>query len=82
MQIISQIKGKNIIAVMNKNDLETVVDKMWITKELGCDIVEISAATGEGKEALYDLLNDKFFSRQNFLITTSFILQMQGTKMN
>ena len=62
LQIISQIKGKNIIAVMNKNDLETVVDKMWITKELGCDIVEISAATGEGKEALYDLLNDKFFS--------------------
>ncbi len=62
LQIISQIKGKNIIAVMNKNDLETVVDKMWIIRELGCDIVEISAATGEGKEALYDLLNDKFFS--------------------
>lgn len=62
LQIISQIKGKNIIAVMNKNDLETVVDKMWITRELGCDIVEISAATGAGKETLYDLLNDKFFS--------------------
>lgn len=47
---------------MNKNDLQTVVDKMWITCELGCDIVELSASTGDGKEKLYDLLNDKFFS--------------------
>ena len=61
-QIISEIKGKNVIAVMNKNDLQTVVDKMLITCELGCDIVELSASTGDGKEKLYDLLNDKFFS--------------------
>ena len=47
---------------MNKNDLQTVVDRMWITCELGCDIVELSASTGDGKEKLYDLLNDKFFS--------------------
>lgn len=47
---------------MNKNDLQTVVDKMWITCELGCDIVELSASTGDGKEKLYNLLNDKFFS--------------------
>ena len=60
--IISEIKGKNVIAVMNKNDLQTVVDKMLITCELGCDIVELSASTGDGKEKLYDLLNDKFFS--------------------
>ena len=61
-QIISEIKGKNVIAIMNKNDLQTVVDKMWITCELGCDIVELSASTGDGKEKLYNLLNDKFFS--------------------
>lgn len=61
-QIISEIKGKNVIAIMNKNDLQTVVDRMWITCELGCDIVELSASTGDGKEKLYDLLNDKFFS--------------------
>ena len=47
---------------MNKNYLQTVVDRILITCELGCDIVELSASTGDGKEKLYDLLNDKFFS--------------------
>jgi tRNA modification GTPase len=34
--------------------------QLWI--KCGCDIVELSASTGDGKEKLYDLLNDKFFS--------------------
>ncbi len=61
-QIISEIKGKNVITIINKNDLEMVVDKSLIECELDGDIVEISASEGTGMDELYDLLNDKFFS--------------------
>lgn len=61
-QIISEIKGKNVITIINKNDLELVVDKSLIECELDGDIVEISASEGNGMDKLYDLLNDKFFS--------------------
>lgn len=60
-QIISRIKGKNVITIINKSDLDVIVNKMLISDELPGDIVEISAKTGNGKEELYQLLNDKFF---------------------
>lgn len=63
-QIISHIKGRNVITVINKSDLDVVVDKLWISEELPGDIIEISAKYGNGKEELYNILNDKFFSGQ------------------
>lgn len=63
-QIISHIKGRNVITVINKSDLDVVVDKLWISEELPGDIIEISAKYGDGKEELYNILNDKFFSGQ------------------
>jgi tRNA modification GTPase len=60
--IISRIKDKNVITIINKSDLETIVDKMSISCKMDCDFVEISAATGNGRDILYNLLNDKFFS--------------------
>lgn len=63
-QIISHIKGRNVITVINKSDLDIVVDKLWISEELPGDIIEISAKYGDGKEELYNILNDKFFSGQ------------------
>lgn len=63
-QIISHIKGKNVITVINKSDLDVVVDKLLISEELPGDIIEISAKYGDGKEELYNILNDKFFSGQ------------------
>ena len=63
-QIISHIKGRNVITVINKSDLDVVVDKLLISEELSGDIIEISAKYGDGKEELYNILNDKFFSGQ------------------
>lgn len=63
-QIISHIKGKNVITVINKSDLDVVVDKLLISEELPGDIIEISAKYGDGEEELYNILNDKFFSGQ------------------
>ncbi len=61
-KIISEIKGKNVITIINKNDLEVVVDKSLIKSELDADIVEISASKGCGMDELYEKLNKKFFS--------------------
>ena len=63
-QIISHSKGRNVITVINKSDLDVVVDKLLISEELPGDIIEISAKYGDGKEELYNILNDKFFSGQ------------------
>lgn len=63
-QIISHIKGRNVITVINKSDLDVIVDKLLISEELPGDIIEISAKYGDGKEELYNILNDKFFSGQ------------------
>lgn len=63
-QIISHINGRNVITVINKSDLDVVVDKLLISEELPGDIIEISAKYGDGKEELYNILNDKFFSGQ------------------
>lgn len=63
-QIISHIKGRNVITVINKSDLDVVVDKLLISEELPGDIIDISAKYGDGKEELYNILNDKFFSGQ------------------
>ena len=63
-QIISHIKDRNVITVINKSDLDVVVDKLLISEELPGDIIEISAKYGDGKEELYNILNDKFFSGQ------------------
>lgn len=60
-QIISRISGKNVVIILNKSDLEAKVDKVLINSYISGDIVEISAATGEGKNELYKLLNNMFF---------------------
>lgn len=61
MQIIARISEKNVVIILNKSDLETKVDKMLINRYISGDIVEISATTGEGKNELYQLLNQMFF---------------------
>ncbi|MGN0395548.1 MAG: tRNA uridine-5-carboxymethylaminomethyl(34) synthesis GTPase MnmE [Coprococcus sp.] len=59
--IISRISGKNVITILNKSDLETKVDKLLINSYICSDIVELSAMTGEGRDELYNLLNEMFF---------------------
>ena len=60
-QIIGLLEGKKAIIVMNKIDIEQVVDKMWITSKINAPFVEISAKTGEGMEKLYGIIKDMFF---------------------
>lgn len=60
-QIIGLLEGKKAIIVMNKIDIEQVVDKMWITSKINASVVEISAKTGEGMEELYGIIKDMFF---------------------
>lgn len=60
-QIIGLLEGKKAIIVMNKIDIEQVVDKMWITSKINALVVEISAKTGEGMEKLYGIIKDMFF---------------------
>lgn len=60
-QIIGLLEGKKAIIVMNKIDIEQVVDKIWITSKINAPVVEISAKTGEGMEKLYGIIKDMFF---------------------
>lgn len=60
-EIIGLLEGKKAIIVMNKIDIEQVVDKMWITSKINAPVVEISAKTGEGMEKLYGIIKDMFF---------------------
>lgn len=60
-QIIGLLEGKKAIIVMNKIDIEQVVDKMLITSKINAPVVEISAKTGEGMEKLYGIIKDMFF---------------------
>lgn len=61
-KIIDSIKGKTVITLINKNDLEKNVDTMWITSRLDTDLVYISAKNHTGKKELSDLIKSKFLS--------------------
>ena len=61
-KIIDSIKGKTVITLINKNDLEKNVDTLWITSRLDTDLVYISAKNHTGKKELSDLIKSKFLS--------------------
>ena len=61
-KIIESIKGKTVITLINKNDLENNVDTMWITSRLDTDLVYISAKNHTGKKELSDLIKSKFLN--------------------
>lgn len=60
-QIINKIKGKKVIVLFNKSDLEGVVDKLWINEHLDKNTVDISAKQNQGFQDLYEMLNQMFF---------------------
>ena len=63
-EIIELIREKNVIVIINKTDLDVVVDKMWIKSEINEYIVDISAKEVDGFEKLYEMLKDMFFDGQ------------------
>ncbi len=67
-EIIKKIKenDKNVITLINKTDLESVMDKEELKNLISFkkdnQILEISAKEGTGKEELSNLIRDMFFS--------------------
>lgn len=62
--IMNKIKGKKTITIINKNDMNIIVDKLLITKEIDTEIIELSAKEGTGKSRLHNLLKDMFFNNE------------------
>ncbi len=62
--IMDKIKDKKSITIINKNDLNIIVDKMLINNTINTKILEISAKEGTGKETLHQILKDMFFANE------------------
>ncbi len=60
-QIMSLLKDEKVITILNKIDMEQVVDKECITCEIQTPVVEISAKTGDGLQDLCECLKNLFF---------------------
>lgn len=61
-QIISLIKNKKVLALLNKSDLQPVITKEDISKKLDCRMLSISAKYETGLEELEETLKDMFFT--------------------
>ena len=61
---MDKIKDKKSITLINKNDMDIIVDKMLITSKINTEILEISAKQGYGKTELHDLLKKMFFQNE------------------
>ncbi len=61
MEIISLLENQKVITIINKTDMQQVVDKEWITSQIHAPIVELSAKTGDGMQELYECLKNLFF---------------------
>ncbi len=62
--IMDKIKDKKSITIINKNDLNIVVDKVLINNTINTKILEISAKKGTGKDILHETLKDMFFANE------------------
>ncbi len=76
-EIMDKIANKKVICVINKSDLEMVVEKDTIEQKLKTDIIEISAKEDLGLDNLYEIIKNKFFagslssSKDDLVITNS-----------
>ena len=60
-QLIEKLIGKKTIAIINKSDKESLIDKDFISENFN-SIVEISAKSGDGIEKLKDKLEEIFYT--------------------
>ena len=61
-EIISLIKDKKVITLLNKSDMSPVVDKSEIEKLISCSVISISAKQESGLEDLENAVKEMFFS--------------------
>lgn len=60
-QIIELIRDKKVITLINKSDLDVVVDKLFIKDIFIHNIVDISVKNTDGMEEIYEILKEMFF---------------------
>jgi len=63
-KIMDIIKEKKSITIINKNDMDIVVDNLLITSKIDTKIIELSAKQGTGKDILHNLLKEMFFNNE------------------
>lgn len=63
-KIMGIIKDKKSITIINKNDMDIVVDNLLITSKINTKIIELSAKEGTGKDILHKLLKEMFFNNE------------------
>lgn len=61
MQIMGLLEGQKVITIVNKIDVNQIVDKKCITSKISAPLVELSAKTGDGMKDLYECLKTMFF---------------------
>ncbi len=61
-EIIELIRGKKVLTLLNKSDMEQVVSREDILKLMDCATVSISAKNYEGMEELEQTVKDMFFT--------------------
>lgn len=61
-EIMKLIKDRNVIVLLNKSDMETVVNKEDILKVMDCNVLSISAKEEIGIDKLEDTVKEMFFS--------------------
>lgn len=62
LEIIELIKDKQSIVLLNKSDVETVVDLKKVNDLLKEDMIEFSAKEGIGMEQLEERIRERFYS--------------------
>lgn len=60
-EIMDMIKDSKVIVLLNKSDMDTVVDKAEINKYLNSSVISISAKEQTGINQLEDQIKDMFF---------------------
>ncbi len=70
MQIYTALEGSRI-AVLNKSDLEAKVTQEQVRQTLECDVVEVSAATGFGRDALLNAIKLPEFGEADDVVVTN-----------
>lgn len=61
-EIISLIKDKQAVILVNKSDIDTVIDIEELKKISNRDVITFSAKTGEGINTLEEEIRDMFYS--------------------
>ena len=61
-EILELIKDKKVIVLLNKTDIETVIDIKQMKELIQCPIISISAKLEIGIEALGDTIKEMFFN--------------------